>query len=221
MLASLLFMIAAATTHNANARYDECVARIAANVESGRAAAQKWAAEGGGADAQHCLAIADIAAGFPKLGAARLEEIAQRKDAGDDFVRARLLSQAAEAWLEAGETGFAEAAIKAAFDLVPDAGELHLTAAKVYNARQDWQRAIDAVDAAKEGGFVSADAYVIRGRGHAALGDYQTAAQDVVRALTIEPTNVDALVLRGEVQQAGVVIDVYMDEEPDETEADR
>lgn len=212
MLALLLFMIAAAAAEDVKPRYEECVARVAADIKAGRAEAQKWAAEGGGADAQHCLAVADLAAGFPKLAAARLEEIVHRKDAGDDFIRARLLAQAAEAWLEAGEPGFAEAAINAAFELVPEAGELHLTAAKVYDAKEEWQRAIGSVDAAKEDGFVSADAYVIRGRAHVALGDYQTAAQDVVKALTIEPTSLDALVLRGEIQQAGIVIDVFLGE---------
>lgn len=223
MLSTLVIAIAAAAaaTQNANLRYQDCVSLVEADIELGRAAAQEWTAAGGGADAQHCLAIADIAAGFPKLGAARLEAVAQRKDAGDDFIRARLLAQAAEAWIEAGELKFAEAAIKDAFNLVPEAGELHLTAAKVYGAQERWQQAIDSVTAAEEAGFTSADAYVIRGRAHAALGDYQTAAQNVVRALTLEPTNLDALVLRGEIQQAGIVIDVYLGDAENAPESDR
>ena len=97
----------------------------------------------------------------------RLEEIAQRKDAGDDFIRARVLAQAAEAWLKAGETAYAERAILEALSLVPDSGELQLTAAKGLWLRwSQWQKVIDAVDAAEEAGIVSADTFVLRGRAY-------------------------------------------------------
>jgi len=198
-------------------RYHECIALVSADLEQGRKAAQRWAGEGGGADAQHCLAIADIAAGFPKLAAVRLQDIAQRKDAGDDFIRARLFAQASEAWLEAGEIDQAAHAIETAFGLAPDAGELYLTAAKIDGAKKDWQRAIRSVNAAEAANFRSVETYVVRARAYIALGDYESAAHDVVNALTIEPTNLDALVLRGEIQQAGVVIEVfYGDREADD-----
>lgn len=211
MTVAALFMLAAsvAAPADANPRYLDCVTLVEADLEIGRIAAQQWAAEGGGADAQHCLAIADIAAGFPKLGAARLEDIAQRKDAGDDYVRARLLAQAAFAWLQAGEIAFAQAAMENAFALAPDSGELQLTAAKIHAAQERWQKVVDAVTIAEQAGFFSPDAYVLRGRAYTQLGDYETAAQDVVNALTLDPVNVDALVLRGELQQTGVVIDVF------------
>lgn len=183
-----------------------------ADLELGRIAAQQWVSEGGGANARHCLATADLKAGFPKLAAIRLEEIAERKDAGDDYVRARLLSQAAEAWLEAEEPALAEKALQKAFVRTPDAGELHLTAVRVYAALERWQSVINATKAAQEAGFVSPQAYVLRGRAYAAQGNYQVAAEDVVNALTLDPVNIDALVLRGELQQAGVVIDVFLAE---------
>ena len=212
LVALFAALAAAAAPEETNTRYEECVSLVDADIEAGRAAAQTWAMQGGGPDAQHCLAIADLAAGFPSLAAARLEDLAERKDAGDDFIRARLLAQAAEAWLEAGEADHADRAITAAFDLVPNAGELHLTAAKVHAAKERWQEAFASVTAAEKDGFVSAETFVVRGRALAALGDYESAAQDVVNALTLEPTNVDALVLRGEIQQTGVVIEVFYGE---------
>lgn len=204
----IIVTLAAATSSFEGSRYDDCVALVEGNLEVGRIAAQQWVTEGGGANARHCLAIADLKAGFPKLAAARLEEIADRKDAGDDFVRARVLAQAAEAWLEAKENGYAEKALSKALELVPDSGELQLTAAKVYGAQERWQEVIDAVDAAEKAGFVSAATYVLRGKAYYAFADYETSAQDVVNALTLEPTNLDALVLRGDLQQTGVVIEV-------------
>lgn len=198
----------------AASRYQDCISLVEADIEIGRIAAQQWVSEGGGSNARHCLAIADLKAGFPKLAAVRLEEVAERKDAGDDYMRARLYSQAAEAWLEAEEPQLAEDALKKAFQLTPQAGELHLTAAHVYAAQERWQAVIDAVDKAEEADFASAKTYVFRGKAYASLGNYQTAAQDVVNALSIDPVNVDALVLRGELQQAGIVIDVFY-EAPD------
>jgi tetratricopeptide (TPR) repeat protein len=214
-ITATLFALAAAVSVLSSERYDDCIALVETDTDRGRAAAQQWADEGGGANAQHCLALADIAAGFAKLGAARLEQIAQRKDAGDDFIRARLLSQAANAWLVAGEVDLAQAAINAAFELAPGAGELYLTAAKVYAAQEKWLQVVAAVRTATQSGFVSAETYVLSARAHIALGDYVAAADDVVEALTLEPTNIDALVLRGEIQQTGVTIDVYYDDPPE------
>lgn len=215
MIIPALFLASAvAAPSDANPRYLDCVILVEADLEVGRLAAQQWASEGGGADAQHCLAVADLAAGFPKLAAARLEDIAQRKDAGDDYVRARLLAQAAYSWLQAKELTYAEDAINRAFAMAPDSGELQLTAAQIYAAQEKWPQVVDAVTAAEDSGFASSAAYVLRGRAYLELGDYQTAAQDVVNALSIDSTNVDALVLRGELQQTGIVIDVYIGDEP-------
>ena len=206
----VLSLAAAAAVYSISPQYSDCVQFVEADLELGRIAAQQWVSEGGGAEARHCLASADLKAGFPKLSALRLEEIAQRKDAGDDYVRARLLAQAAEAWLIANERVYAEAAIEQAFDLVPDSGELQLTAAKVHAARERWQETIDAVSAAEDAGFVSAETFILRGRGRYVLGAYERAADDVVAALNLDPTNIDALVLRGDLAQAGIVIDVFL-----------
>ena len=192
-------------------RYADCIQFVEADLELGRIAAQQWVDEGGGAEARHCLAVADLKAGFPKLAALRLQEIAQRKDAGDDYVRARLYEQAAEAWLAAGENAYAEEALDQARALVPDSAELQLTAAKVYAAQNRWKDVVEAVTAAEQGGFVSAETYVLRGRGRYIVGAHELAAEDVVAALTIDPVNVDALVLRGDLAQAGITIDVFFD----------
>lgn len=188
-------------------RYEECIARLGESVAEARKAAERWRADGGGAPALHCLAVADLAAGYPKLAAVRLLELAERPDAGDALVRARILAQAARAWLEAGETDLAADALNAAFIKAPDAGELYLTAAKIHLARGEHHAAADAVTKAEEAGFTSTDAYVDRARARMALLKHRAAAEDVVAALKLDPMNVDALVLRGELQQLGVAID--------------
>lgn len=205
-----IFAALAVASESASPRYADCVQLVEADLELGRIAAQQWVNEGGGAEARHCLAQADFKAGFPKLAALRFEEIAQRKDAGDDYVRARLYDQAAQSWLAAEEPGMAEKALDEALALVPDSGELYLTAAKIYAAQNRWQDVVNAVNTAEEAGFISAETYVLRGRGLYTLASYERAAQDVVSALTIDPVNIDALVLRGDLAQAGINIEVSL-----------
>jgi predicted Zn-dependent protease len=194
---------------SAGARHQECVRLIVEDLAEGRDGAQRWALEGGGAAAQHCLAIADLAAGFPKLAAIRLTEIAGRPDAGDETTRARVLAEAALAWLEAGDAAEAEKAIMDAKARAPSLKELDFVLAKVFAAGNRWQAAADAVTAAEKNKVTSAEAYVIRARAYRALGRDPDAAEDVVSALTLDPFNIDALTLRGELRQAGIEIEAF------------
>jgi len=214
VLIALALAVQTAMADQIDPRYQDCVSLIDADMEIGRIAAQQWAAEGGGAIAQHCLALADLAAGFPKLAAARFQEIAGRSDAGDAGIRAKILAQAANAWLEAGLPQNAGDAIDEAFLLTPDAGELNLVAAKVYEAQERPLDVIKAVSAAQSAGLGSAAGFVSRGRAYFQTGDTEAAANDVVNALQIDPYNLDALVLRGELQQTGIVIEVHYGGEP-------
>lgn len=193
----------------AGARHQECVRLVVEDVGEGRTGAQRWASEGGGAPAQHCLAIADLAAGYPKLAAIRLRDLAERADAGDEAARARILAESALAWLEAREIKQAEDAIGAAKARAPALPELDFVAAKIYAADNRWQAAADAVTAAEKEGVTAPESYLIRARAMRALGRDEDAANDVVAALSIDPLNIDALTLRGELQQAGVKIEAY------------
>jgi tetratricopeptide (TPR) repeat protein len=187
-------------------QYEDCVKRVFANIAEGRAYATRWTSSGGGAPAQHCLAIADLAAGHPKLAAARLEDLSERPGAGDGMVRARLLSQAADAYLEAQMPEEAARAVAAAFNLAPGEPELHLAAAAVHASLGENQATIDAATKAEKAGVVSSRGHVLRGRARYNLAQYLDAADDVVAALKLDPTNIDALTLRGDLAQQGVDI---------------
>ncbi|MEZ5915558.1 MAG: hypothetical protein R3C42_08055 [Parvularculaceae bacterium] len=197
-------------------RYADCVALIADDLDTGRRAAERWVSEGGGAPALHCLAVGDLAAGFSKLAAARLTEISERSDAGDSRARARLLAEAALAWLDADDATQAEGSILAAQRLTPELPELDFVAAKVYAAAGKWQAASEAVTAAEAAGLKTVEAYLIRARAARALGRDEDAAHDVVAALTIDPYDIDALTLRGELKQAVFNIEAYYSEDDEE-----
>lgn len=202
-------LLQAPVAESVDPQYVECVALVKNDVEKGRERATRWAGDGGGPPAQHCLAVAELAAGFPKTAALRLEELASRSDAGDELVRARILSQAALAWLEADEVDLAGNAINAAFAAAPGAGELYLFSAMVHWAKGEAQATVDDITIGEKKGFTSVDGYVLRGRARHALLLHREAADDVVAALSIDPFNLDALVLRGDLQQAGIDIDAY------------
>jgi tetratricopeptide (TPR) repeat protein len=192
-----------------SARYADCVRTITDDVDAGRRAAEAWASEGGGAPALHCLAVSDLASGLPKLAAVRLTEISERRDAGDRDARARLLAEAALAWIDARDLVQAEASVDAAKRMSPSLAELDFVAAKVFAAGGKWQAAFDAVTAAEQAGLKAPETYVIRARANRALGKDMDAANDVVAALTLDPYYIDALTLRGELQQAGIEIEAY------------
>ena len=197
-----------------SSRYQDCIAMLEEDVEIGRIAASQWVTGGGGAPAQHCLAIADLRAGFPKLAAVRLTELTERKDAGDGLIRARYLEQASMAWLEAEEPGQALDTIKQAQILAPNSGELSLTAGLIYAKNEQWQATINSIDAAQAQGFQSVASLIARGNAFKALTKYREAADDVVAALSIDPFHLDALVLRGELQQLGVAIEANYQRAP-------
>ncbi|MBI1393129.1 MAG: hypothetical protein GC152_10355 [Alphaproteobacteria bacterium] len=189
------------------AQYADCVSLISEDPAIAAEGARTWMFDGGGAPAMHCVAIADLALGRPRLAAVRLLELSERPDVGDTNARASVLGEAALAWIDAGEPGFAVEAAEAALATAPGRPDLSVVAAKAYAADEEWQQAADAVTAAADGGAATSETYLIRARAMRALGKNQAAAEDVVNSLSKDPFNLDALVMRGELIQAGIFID--------------
>ncbi|MEO0398238.1 MAG: hypothetical protein AAF224_02315 [Pseudomonadota bacterium] len=187
-------------------QYVACVELISDDLVIGRAGARAWVQDGGGAPAVHCLAIADLAAGYPKRAAIRLMELGESPSAGESPTRARVLASAALAFLEAERPDFAIEAVEAAESLEPDLSDIHIVAAKAYAAAEEWQAAADAASKAEAANFATAETYVIRAKARRALGKDLEAAEDIVEALKRDPFDLDALVLRGELIQAGIDI---------------
>jgi tetratricopeptide (TPR) repeat protein len=190
-------------------RYQACVGLIIEDAGLGRRGAAQWANEGGGPPALHCLAIGDLAAGFPKLAAIRLVELADRTDAGDPAVRARIAAEATLAWLDASDTASAGEALATAKKLAPGDPSLFVIEALVHEAAGKLSAAAEAVTAAEKAGVRTANAYLIRARARRAQGDHLAAAEDVAAALNLEPLNIDALTMRGDLAAAGVTIEAY------------
>src|SRR5256885_17081911 len=78
--------------------YESCVAVIDRNPTEAFDTALAWRDRGGGLPAEHCAALALIALDEAGEAASRLGTLASRNDAGNVSERAKLLTEAGNAW---------------------------------------------------------------------------------------------------------------------------
>src|SRR5207237_1237393 len=110
--------------------YQDCVAAIAKKADDAFEMALTWRDHGGGAQAEHCAALALLSLDEPGEAASRLGALAQRPDAGTSEQRAALLGQAGNAWLLANQPENAETAFSAALKLTALDAELWVDRAR-------------------------------------------------------------------------------------------
>ncbi len=202
MIISLFLALALQDAAPAQDRdYDACIAEVEREPGRGYSTAARWAANSGDPAAQHCLALAEIALGKKTTGARRLRALAEH-EAGDPGLRGRLLVQAIDAFLSADLPREAEEAADAALAIAPTSFAVNTAAAKAFATTGRWGRVVETVDAADADGRAAAGLIILRGRALQALGDYERALEDVIEAISRDPENIDALVLRGELLQA-------------------
>ena len=177
--------------------YQACVAKVDVNAADAFEMASIWRDHGGGAPAEHCIALALIALDEPGEAASRLDVLARRMDAGAAADRARLLAQSGNAWLLANELQNAEAAFSAALKLTPSDAEIWTDRARTRAARQDWANAEADINAALTYDRTHPAAYVLRAGARQAQNNQAGYKADIDAALALDPTFPDALVERG------------------------
>ncbi len=188
-------------------RYDTCLLRIYEDPQIALEFARGWMQLGGGAPAAHCAALALIESGQADRGAEALETVARRPDAGDAMMRARLLDQAAAAWTTAGQPKKALGTLDAAIRLAPDDPSLLVERARVWVLISEWEKAAaDAAAAAARDAEIP-EAWTMLARAQWALDRRSAAVDSLQKALALDPDDVAALLLRGEMRQAGVLAD--------------
>jgi tetratricopeptide (TPR) repeat protein len=177
--------------------YQACVAAVGVNAADAFEMASIWRDHGGGAPAEHCIALALIALDEPGEAASRLDVLARRMDAGAAADRAGLLAQSGNAWLLANELQNAEAAFSAALKLTPRDAEIWTDRARTRAARQDWANAEADLDSALTYDRTHPAAYVLRASARQAQSNQAGYKADIDAALALDPTFPDALVERG------------------------
>lgn len=149
------------------ARYQACMDKTQTRPKSAFDDATQWEGDGGGHPARHCALAALVALGHYFEAAQGLETLADEVRANAAF-KAQLLTQAANAWIAAGDNTRARAVSDAALTLRSGASDDQL-----------------------------ANTLTVRARAMAGLGAYWDAADDLSRVLYTQPKNATALVLRG------------------------
>jgi tetratricopeptide (TPR) repeat protein len=182
------------------AEYDRCLALLSADPAGARVLAEAWQARGGGDGAAHCLGLSRIAGGQPEAGAAILEALAARSEASA-AIRATLYSQAAQAWMMAGQPRRAEQGLTRALALSPDNPDLLVDRAAAALALAAYDEAAADLATALGDEPRRVDALVMRATALRLLGRIDAARDDIGRALQEAPDSPEALLERGILRQ--------------------
>lgn len=176
--------------------YRRCLIVAETAPTAGIDMALRWRNLSGGDPAQHCMAVAMMMAGDSEAAAPVFEALAKSSSATAP-VRAGLHRQAAQAWMENTDYDRALEALQQARALSEGDASLFLDLAVVHAALDDYWAAIDDLNEALDIDAEFATALVLRGSAYRVLDLKELAEDDLTRALSSEPNNIDALLELG------------------------
>ena len=178
-------------------RYTDCMQMARSEPLKALPIAERWQAAGGGLGARHCAAVAMFEAGRYGQAAGQFESIAHDMGQERPGLRAELLVQAGQAFLEAGLADRAADAQSRALALKPQDPELWIDRGLSYAAMQAWPRAISDFDHALALRPDDVEILVLRAAAWRNAGNAGKALEDAGRALKIAPDHSEALLERG------------------------
>ncbi|MEQ9315191.1 MAG: hypothetical protein RLN72_05020 [Henriciella sp.] len=184
------------------ARLNACIQLADEDPEAAFEESLAWLGEGARPAARYCNAVALIGLGNYREAAARFEELANAPDAGGLADRAIYLAQAGNAWLTAGYPDAALVALDNAVKIAESDPDIRIDRAAANLLLGNWNQAITDASVALETYPNNVEALQIRSRAWLNLENLANAEADMGRALIIDGTNIDTLVLRGDVREA-------------------
>lgn len=184
------------------AQYEACLALIDRNPEAAYEEGLAWRAQGGSWPALHCIALAQFQLGQHGIAARRLESTAEGAVVATDATRAIILGQAGDAWIAAREYAFAERAFRRGRDFNAGDPGLALGVAEAAALQEKWSEAESAANAALQLDSSMVRAWRVRAQARFELGNLDGAADDLAEALGRDNEDIDALVLRGRLNEA-------------------
>jgi tetratricopeptide (TPR) repeat protein len=165
-----------------------------------------WSAETHELGGDRCAAMALIEQGRNEEGARRLESLATGRGGEPDATTAELFSQAGNAWLLARDPAHARSSFTRAIALMQGSNEflpdLLIDRARAYAAENDYRHAEEDLSHALD--MRPRDALALRLRADARMkqNSFDLALADAEAAVALEPTNVEALLMRGHAIEA-------------------
>ena len=190
----------ASTPRSEAQRYDTCLRTARAKPQDGFDQAEEWRDAGGGAPAQHCLAIALV--GLKQYGRAAdlLRELARRLEKSERELSADLWSQAGSAELLGEHPVAARDALTEALRIQPKNVDYLIDHGRAQAALGRYWEAIDDFNNAVEIDRRRPEPLTYRAAAYRKLGSLDIAMEDVQHALQLAPSSPLALLERGDIQ---------------------
>lgn len=177
-------------------QYEACMQLVKRQPQEAFDGALAWKGLGGGEAAEHCIGTALIAMKNYKLGALRLEDLAQQAKRTKEF-KAQILAQAAQGWFLQGDLKRARAVISTAIDLDNTVADFYVDRAQMRAESEAFQHALDDLDTALVIDDAHVDGLAFRANAHRRLENFEAAWADVSKALALDPGHTAALLERG------------------------
>lgn len=183
-------------------RYTRCTGLVASQPQLAYNQASSWRADGGGAAAMHCQALALLQLGQPHRAAGVLDAAAQALDALP-AAAADLHAQAGNAWLLGGDASRAVARFTWALDRLPPSAparsDVLIDRARSHAVLEDKPRTLADLSAAHALAPKNAGILLLRAELYLSLGATATAQADLAAAKLL-PLDADNTILQGKLQ---------------------
>lgn len=183
-------------------RHEACLDRISDNPEAAYEDALTWQNEGGGFRAQHCIAMALFGLGRTELAAHRLERIARAPHSVTDRQKANYYFEAVGFWIVAESYNKALAAANAGLELRPEHVDLLLARARAFAGLKNYKAAQKDLNQTLSLAPHRADAYRYRADLNLKQNNYDAAMRDIEKSLALDDTQVETVLLRGDIREA-------------------
>lgn len=159
--------------------------------------AMAWRDSTGNLAAQHCVAAALHGLGQTMAAADRLERLGVAARAEPPPVRARVLAQAGQLWLQSRHHERAHALLSAAIEVAPDLPDLYVDRSVTLAAAQNYWEAIDDLNKALELQPRYGIALAFRAAAYRYVDSIDLANEDAEEAVRVAPGLPEAWLERG------------------------
>jgi tetratricopeptide (TPR) repeat protein len=178
-------------------RYQQCLEGAEKDPVENFELAMQWRDTTGSNAAKHCVAVSLFHLGQPAVAADRLEQLGIEMRAAAPDLRARILSQAATAWLAAGITERAFGAVTSAIEVAPRLPDLYVDRAIVLAQAANYWEAIDDLNKAVEIDPRYGMAFAFRAAAYRYVDSLDLALEDAERAVHLSPDLPEGWLERG------------------------
>ena len=191
----------AADLTNDAASYERCMDTARKEPEDGFEMASVWKDHGGGLPAEHCAGVALMGLKQYALAGDTLETLGKEMVREAPSLRAQVLTQAGEAWLQAGQPAKARADLDAAIGLDPKDPSLLVARARTLAAAKDYKAAKEDLSRALAGGAPRGEVLTYRAAANRLQGELSAARKDADEAVAAAPNSADAWLERANVRR--------------------